>query len=259
MTIYISVVSHGHSTLISQLSCLSSLTKIFQVVVKSNKPNDQFDNLIISPNFHWIDEQYRCGFGHNNNIVFEYCRSMLGMKEDDFFIVLNPDIVIEVNEIESVIKQMIQSKNKLSAINLFKDTQYSVYDNSIRNFPSLMQFCKSFLGLGNSSVLDKSILMTPSPVDWASGSFLAFKVDHYGRLGGFDENYFMYCEDIDICYRSYLAGERVTYYPNVKALHLAKHANRKLFSKHFYWHVTSVIRFLLTKAGLTKAKSSITQ
>lgn len=257
MSIYIAVISHGHSGLINQLSSLALLAQTYKVIVKSNKLNDDFYNLMENPNFYWINEQYHCGFGHNNNIVFEYCCSKLGMTNDDYFIVLNPDVVISSNAIEQLIIYMREYKVKLSAINLFKDAENTIYDNSIREFPSLIQFAKSFLGFNNSSILDKSKVTTTSKVDWAAGSFLAFKAGHYAELGGFDENYFMYCEDIDICFRSYLIGERVTYYPEIKALHLAKHANRKFFSIHFYWHVTSVLRFLLTKIGLTKSKSSL--
>tara|TARA_R110002033_G_C3882539_1_gene238114 strand:- start:247 stop:1023 length:777 start_codon:yes stop_codon:yes gene_type:complete len=257
MTIYISVVSHGHDTLIRELSCLSSLSQDFHIVVKSNLANESFVELTHHENFHWIDHKYNCGFGHNNNIVFEYCRFKCGMTVDDYFIVLNPDIVIASDQIEHLIKDMTLNDIKLSAINLFKDSDSTIYDNSIRTFPSLIQFTKSFLGLGNSSILDKSKVTASMQVDWAAGSFLAFKASHYEELGGFDENYFMYCEDIDICYRSHLIGERVTYFPEIKALHLAKHANRELLSKHFYWHLTSVLRFLFTKVGLTKSKSSL--
>ncbi|PHX05714.1 glycosyltransferase family 2 protein [Vibrio splendidus] len=258
MNVYISVISHGHSELMNRLLCLPALAEKYQVVVKSNKPQDKFDAWISHPNVHWINDGYGYGFGHNNNIAFNHCCSKLGMVEDDCFIILNPDVVIEVCEIERLIFDMQEKQVKLAAINLFKDNEFTNYDNSIRNFPSLIQFSKSFLGLGNSSILDKSSLSAPSQVDWAAGSFLAFQARHYANLGGFDENYFMYCEDIDICYRSYLVGERTMYYPDIKARHLAKHENRKLISKHFYWHVISVIRFLFTKAGLTKAKSDLT-
>ncbi|MCP3429125.1 glycosyltransferase family 2 protein [Opacimonas viscosa] len=256
MNVYISVVSHGHSSLINQLSCLPELAKRYKVIVKSNKLGDSFCGLNNNSNFHWIDKSYGLGFGHNNNIVFNFCRSTLGMNQSDYFIVLNPDVFIESNEIDLLIKKMIESNSKLAAINLYKDYDGIIHDYSIRKFPSLMQFAKSFLGLGNSSLIDKSVISAPCKVDWAAGSFLGFVVSHYAALNGFDENYFMYCEDIDICYRSHLLGEKVTYFPQIRAVHLTKHANRKLFSKHFYWHVISAIRFLLSKFGLTQLNSS---
>lgn len=255
MKVYISVVSHGHSDLINQLSCLTELAKEFYVIVKSNKPGDSFPDLVKCGRFRWVNDFYHSGFGHNNNIVFSYCQTELGMQDDDFFIVLNPDVVITTVMLKCLINEMKHDLINIAAINLYKDIENKIYDNSIRHFPSLKQFIISFLGFGNSSVLDKSRINSPCRVDWAAGSFMAFKCNYYAKLGGFDENYFMYCEDIDICYRSYRIGQPVTFYPNIIALHLARHSSRRLFSKHFYWHVSSVIRYLLSKVGLTKQKS----
>lgn len=257
MSIYISIVSHGHEKIIKELCCVSELSEKFNIVLKSNKPNENFCDLMNSHTIHWIDEQYGCGFGHNNNIVFNYCRFRLGMKDDDIFIVLNPDVIITINAIEKLAKEMIEGNISLAAINLYKDSLFNQYDNSIREFPSLFHFVKSFLGLPNSSLINKSIIHEACRVDWAAGSFIAFKAKHYHNLQGFDEKYFMYCEDIDICYRSCKLNEKVMYFPSIKATHLACHANRRLLSKHFYWHVRSVVRFLLTKVNLTINRSSI--
>ncbi|KMV30236.1 glycosyl transferase family 2 [Photobacterium swingsii] len=257
MKVFFSVVSHGHESIIRELDCISNLCQEFTVVLKSNKSGDDFHYLMASETFHWIDSDYGLGFGHNNNKVYSYCKDKLGMKEHDIFVVLNPDVLIDIESVRRLIFFMKKDKNKLCAINLFKDRDLQVFDNSIREFPCLNQFVKSFLGFGNSSIIDKALIDKPTSVDWAAGSFLAFKANLYQSLGGFDEGYFMYCEDIDICFRSKKAGFPVVYYPEVRALHLAKHANRSLFSMHLYWHVSSVIRFLCSKSGLVKAKSKI--
>ncbi|WP_337979661.1 glycosyltransferase family 2 protein [Providencia manganoxydans] len=257
MKIYIGVVSHKHSKLINDLACLEQLCNHFVVVIKSNTPGDNFPAMVDNPNFHWIDDNYHCGFGHNNNIIYNYCYNQLNMKTDDYFIILNPDVIIDYNVITHLIDNMLKNHDLIATVNLFKDIDNHIYDNSIRKFPSLSDFIKSFLGFNNPSVVDKSLLTEPCSIDWAAGSFLVIKASHYSNLKGFDENYFMYCEDIDICYRSALLNIPVKYYPNFHALHLAKHANRNFLSKHFYWHISSVLRFLLTKSGLTKVKSSI--
>lgn len=257
MAVFISVVSHGHSSLIHELRSLNQLCEEFIVVVKSNKAGDDFSDLASHDNVYWINEAYGMGFGKNNNLVFSFCKQELGMKEEDYFVVFNPDIHMETSQLSKLICLMDNEKTKVSAINLYKDKQQRVYDNSIRTFPSLLQFVKSFLGFRNDSILDKSKISERTMIDWAAGSFLAFTVEHYKSLGGFDESYFMYCEDIDICFRSNKAGEPVVYYPQVHAYHLAKHANRKLFSKHFLWHVSSVIRFLLTTHNLRNSKTSL--
>ncbi|WP_220721026.1 glycosyltransferase family 2 protein [Agarivorans litoreus] len=257
MSVFISVVSHGHGSLIKELACLEQLAEHFVVVVKVNKEEPKLVSYLEQHGIHYIDSEYGLGFGHNNNVVFRYCQAKLGMTEDDFFCVFNPDLVAESEVISQLIDEMKLDGCELAGVNLFKDRAWTIPDNSIRHFPTLLEFIKSFLGVGNSTQIDKDKITKSTTVDWAAGSFLAFQSSLYSRLKGFDEGYFMYCEDIDICFRSKQLGAQLRFYPEAKMLHLAKHANRKLFSKHFYWHVTSVIRFLLAKSGLVNSQSSI--
>ena len=56
MNIYISVVSHGHDELIKELGCLKLLSEKFNIIIKSNKPNDNFDELVTCKKIHWIDD-----------------------------------------------------------------------------------------------------------------------------------------------------------------------------------------------------------
>ncbi|WP_350628480.1 glycosyltransferase family 2 protein [Pseudoalteromonas sp. CAL260-MNA-CIBAN-0059] len=234
---------------------MSELSEDFVIVVKNNAPNDSFDFFSGKTNIHVIDDSYGLGFGHNNNLVFNYCRNVLNMNDDDYFVVLNPDVLINSCDVKLLIDFMQFDKSSLAAINLFRDDSFSEYDCSIRKFPSFFQFISSFIGLGNSTILDKSKIINTTEVDWAAGSFLAFSSKLYSRLFGFDQGYFMYCEDIDICFRSALLGYPLMYYPQIKGIHLAKHANRSILSKHFFWHVNSVFRFILSKNGLVRSHS----
>lgn len=255
MSVYISVVSHSHSNIIREIDCLPELANEFQLVVKNNTHDPDLNDYCKGTSIQLLDSEYNCGFGANNNIVFNYCIKHLGMKGNDYFIVLNPDIDISIATVQDLVERMKKTGNNLSSINLYKDRQHNEFDNSVRNFPTLSTFFKSYLGMGNETIIDKSKINDDCHVDWAAGSFLAFKSALYQELGGFDEGYFMYCEDIDICYRSVQLQKPLVFYPNIKAVHLAKHANRKLFSKHFYWHVKSVIRFMLAKNQLIKPSS----
>lgn len=245
MNVYISVISHKHSQLINDLSCIESLSEKFRVVVKSNCPGDDLCNLGSKDNIYWIDSNYYLGFGENNNFVFEYCKNSLSMSDDDYFVVLNPDVYVPALTIQSLCECMHVNNNCLAAINLFKDKEFMIYDNSIRTYPKLKDFILSFALGRNDTIINKELINNPIDVDWAAGSFLAFKAGLYSLLSGFDEGFFMYCEDIDICRRSRALGFPVMFYPQFKALHLAQHSNKKVLSKHFFWHVKSVIRYLL--------------
>ncbi len=242
--IFISIVSHGHIDMIIKNNLLNICNgnDEIKVIIKNNKEDD-LSLLDENGNIFVIDSEYYRGFGENNNIVFNYCTNHLGMKDEDYFITINPDIIITNKEIIDLCKKMKANDEIFATINLFKDSEKTSHDNCVRHFPKLQDFFKSFLGLKNKTIINKSLIKDKIFVDWAAGSFLAFKSEHYKNLSGFDKKYFMYCEDIDICYRSKKMGVNLVYYPEIKAIHLAKHANRKIFSKHFYWHVKSILRY----------------
>ncbi|QYJ79934.1 glycosyltransferase family 2 protein [Shewanella acanthi] len=247
MAVFISVVSHNHSKIINEISCLELLAEHFNVVIKSNTPDEDFSFLENISNINVIRSDFYRGFGENNNLAYKYCKEELDMKGDDYFIVLNPDVSISHLQIFDLLDSMKSEECVFSCINLFKNSEMNIYDNSVRKFPTFKQFTFSLLGLGNSSVIDRSSICHSCEVDWAAGSFLCFQSQHYSMIKGFDEKYFMYCEDVDICYRSMKKGVRLKYYPDVKAIHYAAHNNRKVFTKHFYWHLKSALRFLCVK------------
>ena len=232
MQVYLSVVSHNHGDLIRELGCLQKLAEKYQVIVKSNT-DDGFSEYFNAHSIHHLNDDYGLGFGHNNNIIHAYCRNSLGMTDSDLFIVLNPDVLVSVETIEEIVAQAEQDDFKLGAINLYRDEGFETYDPSVRRFPDFILLAASFLGFNRSYVVDKSVIEKPQAVDWTAGSFMAFRAGHYRELGGFDVRYYMYCEDVDICYRSMKMGYPVIYYPAIKAVHLARHANRKIFHAIF--------------------------
>ena len=58
------------------------------------------------------------------------------------------------------------------------------------------------------------------PVDWITGAFIGFRRELFDKIGGFDEDYFMYYEDVDFCLRARRAGVRSYFLPSAKAVHL---------------------------------------
>ena len=59
----------------------------------------------------------------------------------------------------------------------------------------------------------------PHPVDWVYGTFMALRRTAFEALGGFDEHYFMYGEDMDLCHRVHRRGQRVMHVPAATAAH----------------------------------------
>ncbi|KQH83612.1 glycosyltransferase family 2 protein [Vibrio fluvialis] len=244
MALFISVVNHGHDEMISSSTTLKNLAKRHTVIVKSNtQAQPCLKNYCQKADIHLIQGKGAKGFGANNNEVFDAAKGTFSMCDDDFFLVLNPDIEIFPEALTLLLQQLKHTPADISAINLFRDSDMTVYDNSIRRYPELLTPLKTLLKLQRNDFYDKAILEDPIDIDWAAGSFLLFKAKCYESLKGFDENYYMYFEDADICTRANMAGYRVTYFPNIKAVHFASHKNRKLFSRHFFWYWTSAFRY----------------
>ncbi len=245
--LYISVVSHGHLQILKDLNCLPKLGRLgnVSITVLDNLGEDSLKDWCFLNNIIYLKNSIPKGFGENNNFIFKYNKKELGMNKDDRFLVLNPDVSIPPLGITKLLEVQDAFKAPIASINLFKDDQFKVHDHSIRKFPRPWDFFTSFMFNINKSVINKLGIESPVYVDWAAGSFLCFDVSHYEKLNGFDENYFMYCEDLDICYRSYkYFNQKVLYIPQIEALHLAKHENKKIFTSHFYWHLSSILKYL---------------
>ncbi|MGY8583378.1 glycosyl transferase [Paracidovorax citrulli] len=76
--------------------------------------------------------------------------------------------------------------------------------------------------------------------DWVNAAFLVFPAAAWKAVGGFDERYFMYCEDVDLCLRLRLMGWKLARVP-VRVGHVGQRASRHRLA-HLGWHVRSLLR-----------------
>ncbi len=244
MNLIISIINHAHDKMIVANPTLKSLSKQFKVIIKSNTiATECLSNYCIEHGITLIQGETTKGFGANNNEVFRYAMCNLQVKDQDYFLVLNPDVEVDIEPLYQLIELAQEYNADISAINLFTDRSLSSYDNSIRHYPKLLSPLKSLLGIKRTDIYDKSQIQKPTKIEWAAGSFLLFRVGSFEQLDGFDEKYFMYFEDADICTRANRNGFSVYYFPDIKAIHYASHQNRKLLSKHFPWYIKSLLKY----------------
>jgi len=235
----LSIVSHGQGELVCQL--LRSIKKHctgypLKVVVTLN----------IEEPFHGRDLQLSHplkirknktvqGFGKNHNEAFE--------KECDakYFCVLNPDILLRSNPFPKLIEILEDSKNGVAGPTLL-DSAGRLQD-SARRFPSPKRIMLRRLGKkGNvDDFRTKDQYIYP---DWIAGMFMLFPSRIFSALKGFDERFFMYCEDADICMRLMNDQLRIVCARNVTVIHDPRRQSHRSIS-HFYWHVCSLCRFFI--------------
>jgi len=246
MTLYISVVNHNHDKMICENPTLRELASEHKVILKSNTPStEELKEYCKKADIILLQGSDKKGFGANNNEVFKYAETTLNMSNNDHFLVLNPDVEVTNENINLLLSQVAKDNTKISTINLFKNKEMTEYDNSIRQFPTLMNPIKTLAGIKRTDHYNKSIIYKPTVIDWAAGSFLLFKFEVYKELSGFDEQYFMYFEDVDICRRSFNKGDFIIYYPHYKAIHTAQMTNRKILSVNFLHYLFSTVKYFI--------------
>ena len=85
----------------------------------------------------------------------------------------------------------------------------------------------------------------PVPADWMLGAFLLLRREMLDELGGFDEGFRLYGEDIDLCYRAAKAGWERWYVPQARVVHrYAAVIDRRFLTRRTLWHWRGIARFV---------------
>jgi GT2 family glycosyltransferase len=174
------------------------------------------------------------GFGENHNQAFK-------VASGDFFCVINPDICFDNNPFHTLLMCLEDSSiGVVAPIVLSEDGKI---EDSFRRFPTPFTIiCKAFgKSKGNDYVIGNKLIHP----DWAGGMFLLFPRVLFEKLGGFDQRYFLYYEDVDICARLRLLGYEVVVCPQARVYHHAQRSSHHNF-RYFCWHLKSMTRFFFS-------------
>ena len=94
---------------------------------------------------------------------------------------------------------------------------------------------------------DEVLKIADTKFDWYAGMFLIVNGRNFRKLGGFDTRFFMYVEDCDFCNRALRIGCKLEDVTVISVKHDARRRSRKIFSKHLFWHLQSLIKYWLKK------------
>ncbi len=232
----ISIVSHGHGEMIDQLlqDLAGPRMGAVRIILTSNIPEPEvWHETLAQFHHHIIRNAAPRGFGANHNAAFR-------MGGDEPFLVLNPDIRLPpgFDLIETVRKFGLLDAG-VCAPQVRSST--GNIEDSARRFPTIARLLGRHVGGRRQS--DYREAAEPLAVEWVAGMFMLFQRQAYDVVGGFDERYFLYLEDADICRRLWKAGCRVMYDPTVHVIHDAQRASRRNL-RHLAWHVSGMLRFL---------------
>ena len=223
--ITVSIVSHGQLELIRPLLAQLdrwSAASIAKVVLTINIPEAD-----VLAGTQWgfplerIDNVTPQGFGANHNLAFERC-------DTAWFLVLNPDIRFDRDVLTPLVARAAADSGLLTPRILEPGKSEPEQHRAI--ITPLEIFTRRRPGY-----------VRPTVPAWIPGLFMLFRAEAYAAIGGFDERFFMYGEDFDICARTRLAGWKLQVGEELRALHDARRASHADF-KHLFWHATSLLK-----------------
>lgn len=160
------------------------------------------------------------GFSAANNVA-------LRQTHHEYALILNPDTVLHAGTLPALVELMDRSPDVgIAGCRLVKPD--GTFDHaSRRSFPTISGALGHFSGLGRRRRAPRVLAQYraperegPGPVDAVNGAFMLIRRAALDRVGLFDEGYWLYMEDLDLCYRFKQSEWVVWYEPSVSATHL---------------------------------------
>lgn len=224
------------------------------IVVDNHSPDDSCQMVLQKyPKVKLIANSENFGFSKGNN---------MGVKQalGDYVCILNPDTMVPEDAFEQLLSFSDQQE-KLGIVGCkLIDGAGNFLPESKRNVPTLWNAFKKLIGWSKDYYAEKINLNDSGEVDILVGAFMLMKRNLYIQLNGFDEDFFMYGEDVDLSFRAQKAGFKNWYIGNLSVLHfkgestLKNHLYRERFfgamklfyKKHF--KKTALVDFLANTA-----------
>lgn len=214
------------------------ISKIIYIVdngskFSSNESIISFKNFIsVYNNIYYIDSGTNVGFGGGHNKV-------INLLDSKYHAIVNPDILLYEDALATIVDFMDKHQDIGMVIPRITDEQgniLKVYRKELTVFDMFIRmFCKNmFKKRQLKHTLQDNDYTKPFQVPFGQGSFLVIRTELFKELHGFDEGYFMYLEDADLCKRVNQIS-KLFFLPTATVVHKwekGSHKNIKLFKYH---------------------------
>lgn len=210
------------------------------------------------PDVRLIENNINVGFGRANN-------QGVKVSTGEYLLLINPDAIVEENTVKEMLAFCREHPEAGASSCKVLNGDGTLQKTCRRGFPTPWVAFTKISGL--SAVFPRTRLfgrynltyLNPEEeheVDAIGGSFMFIPRSVFEKVGGFDEDYFMYGEDIDLCYRIKEAGYKVFYTPRTTAIHFKGESARRSSMNHTYEFYRAMSVFVEKRYG-TKTLLSI--
>ncbi len=217
-----------------------------EIIVFDNDSRDGTVTLLKPrwPDVTWVPSDRNLGFGSG-------CNRGAALATQDLLLFLNPDTLVREDTLAVMLDFFADHADAGAAGCKVINRDGTLQAASKRSFPSPRVAAYKFLGLSNlfpkSRVFGRYNLTyldenKTHEVDAISGSFLCVRAAVYRSVNGFDEDFFMYGEDLDLCFRIKAAGLRNYYHPATQVVHFkGESAKSRPFRSFLYFYEAMIL------------------
>lgn len=190
----------------------------FEAIVVDNSSSDETVSLCrAAPDVRMISNDSNRGFSSAVNQAGAVARGST-------LFVINQDLYLAPLALEKIHAFLEENDSVVGGRLVFPDGRPQM---SCGPFPTLIGSVFRMMLPHGQRKYHSTLPDSANTVDWATGAFLGFRKSLFERIGGFDEDFFMYYEDVDFCLRARRAGFPTYYLPTAKAVHANPHGARK--------------------------------
>ncbi len=207
------------SFVIVEYYSIEDVIACYASIISCELPNIDIEVVVSSNSDYTLEEQQKLitkysqlkWLFNKKNGGFAYAMNR-GLKASvgDVLIIMNPDVRLKQGTDDMA--NYLQNQKDVGLIAPMICNKKNEIQDSFRSFITPLRFFKRhfgrLVGLGKIPPISSSIA-----VDWVCGAFMMMSRESYKIVGGLDEGYFLYCEDMDLCKRMYQHGYSVIYYP----------------------------------------------
>jgi GT2 family glycosyltransferase len=258
MDLSIIIVTYNSSAYIQ--ACLRSIVEQMrevdhEVIIVDNASSDETIRMIEQefPRVTLIPNPLNLGFAGANNLGLQRARG-------EFVLLINPDTRWKRGDIKKAI-HLLEGHPEIGALGGRLTLEDGSWQKSHGNFPTLGRELKEVFYLprlfpqwrcckGMFTYRERD---GKGPVDWVAGAFCLCRKDVVVEMGGFDERYFLYYEDIDLSNGIRGKGREILYYPAIEIIHYQRtppiydfgESPYRYFDKHFGPSYAEALRYVL--------------
>ncbi len=223
-----------------------------EVIVVDNASTDGTVEMLRAefPDVRLIANAGNAGFTHANN-------QALAQSQGRYLFLLNPDTELRTGALQTMIDYMaVHPRVGIIGPQLFYGD--GTLQSSRRRFPTLatafLESTKLQQWFPRNRVLTRYYMLdtrddVTQQVDWINGSAMFVRREMYDQIGGFDEGFFMYSEELDWCYRAKEAGWQIVYLPAAQVTHYEGKSSEQVVARRDIYFNSSKIRFFRKYRG----------